>query len=181
MPKVLGLRPRTGEEPRTVERLAHPRPAPARAVERARVVRHARRGARVPALARPRGPCGATVRLRLTRVNAHRPDGVADAPRAGRPPTSTPAAGGEVIAAGPTGPAALGRPFGSWPPDRSTADLHETEDPAIGRGRIGGLPTAAGLRWREQATRSGARGDPGSAEKRGRSSRSAEHRRRLAS
>jgi transposase len=84
VPTVLKLRPLTDEETRTIDRLAH-----SRTVERARIVWHAH-GARVPALARSRGLCEATVRLWLTRFKAHGVDSLADAPRAGRPPTYMP-------------------------------------------------------------------------------------------
>lgn len=169
MPKLLTLRPVTDEEACAVERLARSRTEPARMVERARIIWHARSGARVPALARSLGLCEATVRLWLTRFNAHGVDGLADAPRAGRPPTYTPEEVGEVIAASLTRPDDLGLPFGSWTLDRLTAYLHETKDLAIGRSRIGEILQTEGLRWRTQETWFGERPDPAFAEKRGRS------------
>ena len=48
MPRFLTLRPLTDEEARAVDRLAHSRTAPARAVERAQIVWRAHQGARVP-------------------------------------------------------------------------------------------------------------------------------------
>jgi transposase len=110
------------------------------------------RGARVPAIAQTLGLCEATVRLWLTRFNAHGPDGLGDAPRAGRPPTYTPEEVGEVIAASLTNPADLGSPFGSWTLDRLTAYLHEAKGLSISRSRIGELLQAEGLRWRAQET-----------------------------
>ena len=70
MPKVLTLRSLTDEETRAIDRVAHSRTEPARAVERARIIWHARGGARVPAIATRLGLCEATVRLWLTRFNA---------------------------------------------------------------------------------------------------------------
>ena len=170
MPRFLALRPLTDGERRAVDRLAHSRAAPARAVERAQLVWRARRGARVPAVARALGVCEATVRLWLTRFNAHGVEGLADAPRAGRPPTYTPEGVGEVIAASLTKPDALGLPFGAWTLDRLTAYLQEGKGLAISRSRIGELLQAEGWRWRTQEPRFGERVDPEFVAKRGRSS-----------
>ena len=170
MPTCLTLRSLTDEETRTIDRLAHSRTEPARAVERARIVWHARGGARVPALARTLGLCEATVRLWLKRFNERGLDGLADAPRAGRPPTYTAEQVGEVIAASLTDPADLDQPFGSWTLDRLTAYLQETKGLAISRSRIGEILQAEGLRWRTQETWFGERVDPDFVAKRGRSS-----------
>ena len=181
MPKCLALRPLTDEETRTVERLAHSRTEPARAVERARIVWEARQGGRVPAIARALGVCEATVRLWLTRFNARGLDGLADAPRAGRPPTYTPEEVGEVVAASLANPADLALPFGSWTLDRLTAYLHETKGLSISRSRIGEILLAEGLRWRAHETWFGARVDPDFVQQRGRSSRSTRSRLRIVS
>lgn len=170
MPTFLTLRPLADAETRTVERLAHSRTEPARAVERAQIVWQAQRGARVPAIARALGVCEATVRRRLTRVNAHGVAGLADAPRAGRPPTYTPEDVGEAIAASLTNPDALGLPFGSWTLDRLAAYLQESKGLAISRSRIGEILQTEGLRWRTPETWSGERVDPEFVQKRGRSS-----------
>lgn len=176
MPTCLTLRPLTDEETRTIDRLTHSRTEPARTVERARIIWQARQGARVPAIARALGLCETTVRLWLTRFNAHGLDGLADAPRAGRPPTYTAAAVGEVIAASLTNPADLDLPFGSWTLDRLTAYLHETKGLALSRSRIGEILLAEGLRWRTQETWFGERVDPAFVAKRGPSSRSVKRR-----
>ena len=172
MPKVLTLRSLTDEETRAIDRVAHSRTEPARAVERARIIWHARGGARVPAIATRLGLCEATVRLWLTRFNAAGVDGLADAPRIGRPPTYTPEEVGAVIAASLTKPDDLGLPFGNWTLDRLAAYLYEVKGIAIKRSRIGEILHAEGLRWRTQETWFGERVDPAFAEKRGRSSRS---------
>jgi transposase len=181
VPKCLTLRPLTDEETRALDRLAHSRTAPARAVERARIVWQARSGERVPAIARALGVCEATVRLWLTRFNAQGVDGLADAPRAGRPPTYTAAAAGAVIAASLTDPAALGLPFGSWTLDRLTVYLHEAKGLAMSRSRIGEILQTEGLRWRTQETWFGERVDPEFVQKRGRSSRSTRRHLRIVS
>jgi transposase len=170
VPTFLALRPLTDAETRTVARLARSRAAPARAVERAQIVWQAQRGARGPAVARALGVCEATVRLWLTRFDAHGVEGPADAPRAGRPPTYTPEEVGEAIAASLTKPDALGLPFGSWTLDRLPAYLQESKGLAISRSRIGEILQAEGLRWRTQETWFGERVDPEFVANRGRSS-----------
>jgi transposase len=172
VPRFLTLRPLTAEEARAIERLAQSRTAPARAVERARIVWAAHRGARVPAIARELGVCEATVRLWLARFDARGMDGLADAPRAGRPPTYTAGEVGAVLEASLTKPEELGLPFAGWTLDRLAAYLNETKGIPIKRSRIGELLVAEGLRWRQQETWFGERPDPAFAEKRGPSSAS---------
>jgi transposase len=172
VPTFLALRPLTDEEARAIDRLAHSRTDPARAVERARIVWQAHRGARVPAIARALGITEATVRLWLKRFNAGGVDGLGDAPRSGRPPVYRPEEVAEVVATSLTKPDELGLPFGSWTLDRLTAYLHEEKGLAVGRSRIATLLQAEGLRWRTQETWFGERPDPAFAEKRGPSSRS---------
>lgn len=179
MPKCLTLRALTDEETRTVDRLAHSRTEPARTAERARIIWHARTGARVPALARTLGLCGATVRTWLARFNAGGGGRAARRGRSGRPATYPPEEIGAVIAASLTNPADLDLPFGSWTLDRLTAYLRETKGLAIGRSRIGEILRAEGPRWRTQETWFGERVDPEFVKKRGRSSPPTRRRRRL--
>jgi len=166
----LTLRALTDEEARTIERLAHSRTEPARAVERAQIVWQAHRGTRVPAVARALGVTEATVRLWRKRFNAGGVAGLKDAPRSGRPPVYDATEVGEVIAASLTKPDDLGLPFGSWTLDRLAAYLHEEKGLAIGRSRIATLLQEEGLRWRTQETWFGERVDPDFVQKRGRSS-----------
>ena len=172
MPAYLTVRCLGAEEAERLERLARSRTAPARAVERATIVWLAHQGVRVSAIARALGVCEATVRTWLRRFNAHGVDGLADAPRAGRPATYPPEAVGELIAASLPDPRELGLPFGSWTLDRLAAYLAEEKGIAIKRSRIGEILQAEGLRWRQQEPWFGERPDPAFAEKRGPSSRS---------
>ena len=176
MPKLLTVRRLTGEEEAAVERLARSRTAPARAVERARIVWLAHQGRRVPAVAREVGVSEATARRWLRRFAERGLDGLADAPRAGRPPTYAPEEVGEVVAASLTKPDDLGLPFGSWTLDRLAAYLAEERGIPIKRSRIGEVLQAEGLRWRTEETWFGERPDPAFAEKRGRSSPSTKRR-----
>jgi transposase len=179
VPKTLMLRPLTDDEMRTIDRLAHSRTEPARAVERAQIVWQAHQGARVSVIARALGVTEATVRLWLTRFNAGGVDGLKDAPRSGRPPIYDATEVGAVIAASLTKPDDLGLPFGSWTLDRLAAYLHEEKGLAIGRSRIATLLQEEGLRWRTQETWFGERVDPDFVQKRGRSSPSTRHHLRI--
>ena len=178
---VLRLRELTPEETAAIDRLAQSRTAPARAVERARIIWHASRGERVPLIARRLQLGEDTARLWLMRFNADGLAGLADRPRAGCPPTYTRAEVGAVIAAALTDPQALGLPFACWTLDRLATYLDEAAQLPMKRSRIGDLLVAEGLRWRQQETWFGARVDPAFAEKRGRSRRSTPRHPRTAS
>jgi transposase len=122
-----------------------------------------------------------TVRLWITRFNAHGLDGLRDRRRGGRPPTYPPEHVGAVIAASLTDPQTLGLPFASWTLDRLAAYLHEERGITMKRSRIGEVLQAEGLRWRKQETWFGERPDPAFAAKRGPSSPSTPPRPRTAS
>jgi len=181
VPAFLTLRSLTDDESRAIDRLAHSRTEPARAVERAQIVWRAHQGARVPAIARALGITEATVRTWLTRFNAGGVDGLKDAPRSGRPPVYDAAEVGEVVAASLPKPDDLGLPFGSWTLDRLTAYLQERKQLGIGRTRVGEILRAEGLRWRTHETWFGERVDPDFVQKRGPSSRSTKRHLRIVS
>jgi transposase len=172
MPMAIKLKELTGEERDRVKKLARSRIAPARLVERARIILLAHRGLRVPAIAEQLKLTQITVRTWLKRFNAGGLDGLNDRPRSGRPTTFTPHEVAEVVSASLTDPQALGLPFGSWTMDRLAAYLKEHKRLAISRSRISELLVAEGLRWRAQETWFGERVDPDFAEKRGASRRS---------
>jgi transposase len=147
---VLRVREMTAGEVEAIERLARSRTEPARLVERARIIRHAGQGRPVRAIAEDLRVAAETVRFWVKRFNAAGVDGLADAPRSGRPATYTPEEVGEVIAAALTTPQALGLPFGAWTLDRLAAYLAEHRGIAIKRSRIDELLLDEGLRWRTQ-------------------------------
>src|ERR687890_791530 len=92
------LRDLTAEERSAVETLARSRTAPARRVERARIVLRASRGETPPAIPAALGVSAETVRGRIRRFNA---DGLAafeDHHRSGRPATYSPDEVAAVIA-----------------------------------------------------------------------------------
>lgn len=164
---VLRRRELTVEERSAIDQLAHARTAPARRVERARIIWHASQGQGAPAIAEQLRLNAATVRGWIGRFNAAGLAGLEDRPRAGRPPTYAPEQVATVIATALTAPGALDLPFASWTLDRLAAYLTEHKGIAIRRSRIDEILRAEGLRWRKHESWFGARVDPEFAEKRG--------------
>lgn len=175
---VLHARPLTPDEYTSLRQLAHSRTAPARLVERARIIWQAQQGRRVSAIAAALRLNHKTVRRWLKHFNEYGLAGLEDQPRTGRPATYTAEEVGTVIALALTDPQQLGLPFGAWTLDRLAAYLHEHQGIAMKRSRIGELLLAEGLRWRSQETWYGERVDPAFAEKRGPSSPSTRPHRR---
>jgi transposase len=179
---ALRIRNVTAEEQEAVRRLAHSRTAPAREVERAKMIWGLLQGERVPAVAQRLGRTESRVRHWVKQFNAQGLAGLQDQPRPGRQPTYTPEEVAEVIAAALTSPQQLGQPFGCWSLDRLQAYLNEERKIGIKRSRIDEILLAEGLRWRTQETWFGERAslganegspakvDPNFAEKRGGSS-----------
>jgi transposase len=176
----LRLRALTEAERTAIEKLAHSRTAPARQVERARIVWQASQGQIAPAIAAELRLTAETVRDWLKRFNTRGVAGLEDRPRAGRPPTYTPEQVAKVVATALTSPEALDLPFASWTLDRLAAYLNEHAAIAIKRSRIDEILVNEGLRWRKHETWFGERVDPAFAEKRGGSRRSTSRRRKAA-
>jgi transposase len=84
----------------------------------------------------------------------------------GRPPTCIAEERSAVITAALSRPAELGLPFASWTLDRLVACLGE-KGIGIKRSRMGEVLLGEGLKWRQEETWFGARGDPEFARKRG--------------
>ena len=174
------LRDLTTEERSVIESLACSRTAPARRVERARIIRRASRGETPPIIAEALGLDAETVRRRIRRFNAEGLAALDDHHRSGRPVTYSVDEVATVIATALTSPRRLGLPFAAWTLDRLAAYLLEHEGIAMRRSRIGEILLKEGLRWRRQETWFGERADPEFAEKRGGSRRSTPRRRRAA-
>ena len=164
---VLRLQELTAEEQSAIDQLAHARTAPARRVERARIIWYASQGWAAPEIAVQLRLTAATVRGWIGRFNAAGLAGLEDRPRAGRPPTYAPEQVATVIATALTEPRALDLPFASWTLDRLAAYLNEHKGIAIKRSRIDEVLRAEGLRWRRHESWFGARVDPEFAEQRG--------------
>lgn len=168
MGKRLALREVSEEERLAVKRLAHARRAPARAVERARVVDQALEGKPVEQIAADLGLARNTVYLWWHRFERLGLAGLEDAPRGGRPPTYTREQVGEIVATALTNPQTLGLPFKSWTLDRLVTYLSEQKGITMKRSRLNEVLLTEGLRWRKQETWFGERVDPDFAAKRGR-------------
>jgi transposase len=168
MARMLTVRVPSDEEQHELERLAHARTAPARLVERARVVVAALAGERAEAIAARFHVTAATVYLWLHRYNDHGVAGLEDRSRKGRPSTYTREQVGEIVATALTDPQTLDLPFQSWTLDRLAAYLSEQKGIAMKRSRLGEVLLSEGLRWRQQESWFGERVDPEFAAKRGR-------------
>jgi transposase len=149
---ALKVRTLTSEEQRAIEGLVHSRTASAREVERARIVWHASRGLRVPAVAALLNINQQSVRMWLKRFNERGLPGLQDFPRSGAPPTYGPEVVSEVIATSLTDPQTLGLPFACWTMERLETYLNEEKGIPIKRSRISDLLIAEGLRWRTEVT-----------------------------
>jgi transposase len=181
----LRLRALTEAERMAIEKLAHSRTAPARQVERARIVWQASQGQMAPAIASKLRLTAYTVRDWIKRFNTRGVAGLEDRPRSGRPPSYTREQVAKVIATALTDPKSLDLPFASWTLDRLAAYLNEREAIAIKRSRIDEILLAEGLRWRQHPGSRrdpgfGERVDPAFAEKRGSSRRSTPRRQKAA-
>ena len=164
---ALRVRAMSDTEVETIRQRAHSRTAPARTVERARIIWLAHRGRRVPAIAQELHLTPTTVGSWFIRFNRLGLAGLQEQPRPGRPPIYTPAQVSEVIATSLTNPQELGLPFARWTLDRLAAYLHEVKGLPMQRTRLDELLLAEGLRWRTQETWFGERVDPAFAAQRG--------------
>src|SRR5499427_618365 len=164
---AIKLKKLTAEEQSAIAKLARSRTASARDVERAHIILLARRGTRVPAIAKALEVTEITVRTWLKRFNAAGLAGLQDRPRSGRPVTYQPEQVSEVIATALTNPQHLNQPFACWTLDRLEIYLNAEKRIPIKRSRIDDLLIAEGLRWRTQETWFGERVDPEFAKKRG--------------
>src|SRR5262245_66527339 len=97
---AMKLRKLTAEEQTAIEKLARSRTAPAREVERARIILLASAGKRVPAIAQALELTQLTVRTWLKPFNAEGLEGLQDRPRSGRPAIYQPDQVSEVIEIG---------------------------------------------------------------------------------
>lgn len=172
MGRRLQVRAVTSDERQAVTRLAHSRTAPARAVERARVVVAALEGQLVEEIAAKQHLARNTVYMWVHRFDERGVAGLEDRTRGGRPRTYPGEQVGAIVATALTKPKTLGLPFASWTLDRLVAYLSEQKGITMKRSRLGEVLLSEGLRWRKAETWFGARVDPDFAAKRGRSSSS---------
>jgi transposase len=166
--KAFALREVDAAERAAVAKRAGSRKAEARLVERAAIVWRVLQGQSPKAIAAALQLDGRTVPQWLKRFDAGGLAALEDAPRRGRPATYSPEERAEVVAAALRRPQDLALPFACWSLDRLTAYLHEHQQIALQRSRVGEILLEEGLRWRKHETWfSAERVDPDFAQKKG--------------
>lgn len=163
----LSVRSMSLEEQGEIARHHRARMAPARTVERAKIIALASQGLSVRRVAEQLHLKEKVVRRWISRFNAEGVMGLADRPRSGRPVMYTAEQVGVIIEVALTPPADLGQPFGSWSFERLARYLNQVKGIAIQHSRIHELLAQEGLRWHTQERWFGARVDPDFAQKRG--------------
>jgi len=179
---TLHMRTLTEEERAKLERLTRAQSAPVRVVSRARIIKRAADGLRVPSIAQDLGVSEKMVRVWLTRFEQDGLAGLDDAPRSGRPRTYSEDLYSQVIALArglPPKPAdGPIPPTGHWTLNRLQEVLAQQGVP-IKRSQIRRILKAEHLKWQKPRTWLES-DDPEVAEKRGGSSGSTPIHRRTA-
>lgn len=164
---ALHLRELTKEEEQEIKQWSQSRTQEARLVERAKIIRLASEGRRVPQIATELGINEKSVRKWLKRFNEQSLEGLSDAPRSGAPTRYTGEVRAQIITTALTNPRDLQQPFGSWTYQRLNIYLREVCGFQMKQTRMFEILQAEGLRWRKQETWFGERVDPDFAKKRG--------------
>jgi transposase len=166
---TLRLRALSQEEVQVIEKLSRSQTAPARLVERAKIIRLASQGKSVPEIAQQMQVGYNMVYKWFKRFTAQGLDGLQDAPRPGAPARYQPEEAAQIIAAAKSRPSQVGESFECWTFRRLTTHVQEHLGITMKRTRIFELLRTEGLRWRKQETWFPKRVDPDFVEKRGRS------------
>lgn len=164
---ALYLRALTEEEAQTIKKWSFLRKGEARLVERAKIIRLASEGRKVPEIAETLSLDEKTVRKWLKRFAEQGCAGLEDAPRSGAPSRYTPEVKARLIATALTRPRELGQSFSSWTFERLAIYVREELGFSIKKTRIFEIFQEEGLRWRHEETWFGERVDPDFAQKRG--------------
>src|SRR5690349_17264729 len=133
MSTTLRVRALTVAEREQIKRLSQARTAPARAVERARMIQLATEGLSVPVIAQRLARAEKVVRRWVVRFNAEGLTGLQDKPRSGRPTTYSREEVSVVVTTALTDPQAVGQAYGSWTFARLERSLNEERGLAIKR------------------------------------------------
>lgn len=164
---ALHLRALTEEEAEKIKKWSQSRAEEARLVERAKIMRLASEGQRVPQIAEVLCINEKSVRKGLKRFAEHGVAGLEDAARSGAPTRDTPEVKAPIIATALTNPRELNPPFSSWTYQRLNTYLREELGFQMKQTRLFEILQAEGLRWRKQESWFGERVDPDFAPKRG--------------
>jgi transposase len=174
MAKKLELRSVTPEEERELRKLAASRTAPARLVERAKILVTMLNEPEIGAMeaGRRAGLSGQTGCAWVKRFNAGGLDVLEDEPRGGRPPTHPPEVRSALVSLALQKPRSLGLPFELWTLERLQREFKAREDVHLSDSTIWTWLRDEGLHWKRQQTwfHDAEKHDPEFVEKRGSSS-----------
>jgi transposase len=147
---ALKVRTLTAEEAQELERVASSRTAPHRVVQRAQSMWASAHGETIPVIARQVGLSALRVRAWSHRFNGDGLEGLADAPRSGRPRQHDGTARGTVVARARTKPRRLGLPFALWARARLQQALRQHHGLDVTPATIWKWLRAEGLVWKRQ-------------------------------
>ena len=171
MGKRIGLRAVSGEEAKEIKRLANSRTAPARLVQRARIIAQMLEN---PGLSATQAGIGAGFSnvmgaVWVRRFNDKGLAGLVDEARSGRPATHDETVRSKLIHLALHKPPTLGYPFALWTLERLQAAFVEREGVHLSDSTIWTWIEAEGLRWKRQESwfHETGKQDPQFAEKRG--------------
>jgi transposase len=172
MPKRIHLRALTEEEKVAIERLAASRKEPMRLVQRARVIAAMAEDATLTAAAAGlrAGFSSPTVgQTWAKRFNEQGLAGLADEPRAGRPPTHSQGTHSALIDLAVQKPSTLGYPFALWTLERLQCAFEERHHTHLSDSTIWTWLAEEGFEWKRQQSwfHEAEKHDPDFSEKRG--------------
>jgi len=143
---TLRLRELSEEEAQTIEHLVHARSTPVGKLKRAQIIWLASQGQLTPEIAKQLKISERMVRTRLHRFNEQGVQGWEEAPRSGRPATSTPEEVGSIIQTALSKPRDVGEDYAIWTLDRLVEHLHRVKGIRMQRSRISEIFIAEGLK-----------------------------------
>lgn len=171
MAKKLELRAVTTEEERALRKLAASRTAPARLVERAKILVTMLNEPEIGAMeaGRRAGLSGQTGCAWVKRFNAGGLEVLEDEPRGGRPPTHPPEVRSALVSLATQKPRSLGLPFELWTLERLQREFKAREGVHLSDSTIWTWLRDEGLHWKRQQTwfHDAEKHDPEFVEKRG--------------
>lgn len=174
MAKKLELRSMSAEEEHGLRKLAASRTAPARLVQRAKVLLAMLDEPEIGAMeaGRRAGFSGQSGCAWVRRFNEGGLEDLEDAPRGGRPPTHSPEVRSKLVCLATQKPRSLGLPFELWTLERLQREFKDREDLHLSDSTIWTWLREEGLHWKRQQTwfHDAEKHDPEFVEKRGSSS-----------
>ncbi len=154
MAKKLEIRSVTADEERELRKLAASRTAPARLVERAKILVTMLDEPEIGAMeaGRRAGLSGQTGCAWVKRFNVGGLEVLDDEPRGGRPPTHPPEVRSALVSLATQKPRSLGLPFELWTLERLQREFKEREGVHLSDSTIWTWLRDEGLHWKRQQT-----------------------------